>query len=483
MLSAICAIKINLRFYKSQQLQSLRAGATNNFKSIAAGTDRPQGWLASFEETSKAFQPQLLPAGVRDRFGFIDRFIDNVKFKDVNKGSSAIASRSQAMFDRYKSSENKGETLDKFRTEYNQKAKNFRAALKEEKLELAAQIGQDLLEYGEVIRGAYDKIIGSLDKSDPARKKVQGYKNYTNQVDKEILQGQPKFRGRHKTGIIKEFDRHLKGQGKNVIDGFTIPIKNSLAKINQLGQKIGLNLAQGTSKALEIKSPSRVFQRIGLFIVAGFKQGIAGIDAVIKNTVSKVKSVLPAKSITPQQKLQAKTSLAAEYQKVKAVEAKINANPKLDFQQKLAAKAKLYQKIQKIKERSRRLDRIPVKDKQAELLLRKKLQLARQFIRLKQQAQKVDNNPNLSDKQKLASKAVISLKQYNLQQQGRAIADGLKRGIIPQLNNIKKTGGLIGTYPDRRHEQSPRNQIAIGGIQAGRLIHRSRFQTGGRQAR
>lgn len=151
--------------------------------------------------------------------------------------------------------------------------KEYRKAIALAQLEVAKNLGENLLEIIGAVRQAAT-INGEV--SPQTLGTLSRYQN-------EILKGD-KGKGRANIGLTQlaqsnpDFQALLlqsKEVGTNVAKGLTSGIDQNLASTKKAGEQLGSEVIKGAEGELEIKSPSRVFVRIGKFIVEGLRKGIS----------------------------------------------------------------------------------------------------------------------------------------------------------------------------------------------------------------
>jgi hypothetical protein len=176
---------------------------------------------------------------------------------------------------------------------FSERIKQFRTAINNEEIQLASELGANLLKLIPVLESLYDEIIDRSDNK-AFKLKIRGYKAYLTNSKNEIIQGQPNQRGRAATGLTQNFDRQLdlSKSGGNVVEGFLEPIIAKLDAVEEAGRQIGERLERGANESLEIESPSKVFKRIGRWVVAGFKEGLTGFDRVASDLEQKGRDVV-----------------------------------------------------------------------------------------------------------------------------------------------------------------------------------------------
>ena len=83
----------------------------------------------------------------------------------------------------------------------------------------------------------------------------------------------------------------LSAIGTDTASGLTNSLEANTGIVKQSGVNLGKAVIRGAKESLEIQSPSRVFIRIGEFVVEGFKQGVRKFKEVINSdVVNQIKS-------------------------------------------------------------------------------------------------------------------------------------------------------------------------------------------------
>ncbi|WP_144721247.1 hypothetical protein [Cellulosimicrobium sp. TH-20] len=78
--------------------------------------------------------------------------------------------------------------------------------------------------------------------------------------------------------------------GGNVVDGFTDGIGDKIPDVERSAEDIATTMSISTANALEIRSPSRLFQRYGQFVVQGFTNGIQSLIGTVTTAVGWISS-------------------------------------------------------------------------------------------------------------------------------------------------------------------------------------------------
>ena len=151
-------------------------------------------------------------------------------------------------------------------------AKRYRQAIRDNNLNLAKEIGEDLIRQIQFLRKIYADILdeGGDDRS------IQGKVGNLKVIEKEIISGQPNMeaQGYDPKGLVNHFGDRLTGEASFVVDGFVDGIKAELNRVREAGEDIGENLQEGTDDNLGIQSPATVFIKKGKQAIAGLVKGV-----------------------------------------------------------------------------------------------------------------------------------------------------------------------------------------------------------------
>ena len=165
-----------------------------------------------------------------------------------------------------------------------QQLREYRKAIADGQLEVAKNLGENLLE----IISAVKQIASSTEVNPQTIGTLSRYQS-------EILKGD-KGQGRAQIGLTQmaetnpNFQALLRQQsqntGSNVAKGLTTGIRQNLSVAQKAGEELGEAAIKGAEGELEVRSPSRVFERIGKFIVEGLRKGTTGIKDVFAKDVA-----------------------------------------------------------------------------------------------------------------------------------------------------------------------------------------------------
>ena len=150
---------------------------------------------------------------------------------------------------------------------------------------VALILGQDLIEQTELVRKTYQNLAQSLDANDPIANTIRGNQAYLSSIQTEVIQGQPNLQGRSNISLAEVVGQQvdLAEAGDNSASALIDEILEQLPGLRDAGESIGTELAEGVEDSLEIESPSKVFERIGRFVVSGLRQGLLGIEEPIED--------------------------------------------------------------------------------------------------------------------------------------------------------------------------------------------------------
>jgi|GEM_PF-5356712 len=161
----------------------------------------------------------------------------------------------------------------------------YRESLEAGDINLAREIGEELLKEIQAVKRIYRDLraAGITDRS------LVGNLAQTTSIENEIRRGQPNLRGRATIGLEAHFANNLETflasqlndaeeAGDQVAQGFIQGILEDLAAVREAGQAIADETIDATEENLDIQSPSRVFRRIGRYVVEGFNLGLTESD-------------------------------------------------------------------------------------------------------------------------------------------------------------------------------------------------------------
>ncbi|MDJ0903722.1 MAG: tape measure protein [Xenococcus sp. MO_188.B8] len=161
-------------------------------------------------------------------------------------------------------------------------SKRYRQAVKENDLNLAKELGENLIRQIQFLRKIYGDIIdeGGVDPS------ISSKLGNLTKIQQEVISGQPNLEGYDSKGLVNHFGDQLSGEAGYVVDGFVEGIKNQLDRVKDVGDEIGENLQDGTDENLGIASPAKRFIKKGYEVVKGFIIGIKNEFGEVRNTGS-----------------------------------------------------------------------------------------------------------------------------------------------------------------------------------------------------
>lgn len=176
------------------------------------------------------------------------------------------------------------EYIGAIRGALNTRIAEYRRAIKNNNLLLAKEIAVSLLNQVSIVKQVYRDIAESLPDGDELKNIVRGNQSYLTAVENEIMRGQPNqvSQGRIGVGLPDIYEEQLTFQdrGGDVVDGFIEGIIAEIAVAEEAGREIISATERGVTEEGEIKSPSRLFARLGRFVVEGFRQGVSSISSV-----------------------------------------------------------------------------------------------------------------------------------------------------------------------------------------------------------
>ncbi len=147
----------------------------------------------------------------------------------------------------------------------------------------STQAARELLEAATVAKEAIAELVGGLgSRSTPEIKKAAGISK--GQITKSSKK-------------VSEYAREGEQIGGYVAEGLSDGIVSKIALLKNTADAMVQSLISSTEEGLEIKSPSRVFERLGEFVVEGFEVGLQGFNsagAVIDGFVEELKNKFPA---------------------------------------------------------------------------------------------------------------------------------------------------------------------------------------------
>ena len=149
-------------------------------------------------------------------------------------------------------------------------SKNYRQAVKENDLNLAKNLGENLLRQVQFLRQIYKDILkeGGTDRN------ISSELGTLTKIQQEVIKGQPNLKGYDSKGLVNHFGDQLTGEAGFVVEGFVEGIKEELDRVKEAGEDIGDSVQDGTDDNLGIKSPARKYIEKGIQLVAGFVKGI-----------------------------------------------------------------------------------------------------------------------------------------------------------------------------------------------------------------
>ena len=174
------------------------------------------------------------------------------------------------------------ELLTFIRENFSAKAKDYRTSVKSGQLELAVEQGKELIRVAASVKSLYGELANFKELDPEVQGVFKSYSGYVTSVENEVKSGTG-GKGRVNVGLPDLIGEQvdLAASGDEVAAGLIESIEASLAEVHSAGEEIGSALAEGANESLEIKSPSEVFRRIGEFVVAGFRQGLEGVDDAV----------------------------------------------------------------------------------------------------------------------------------------------------------------------------------------------------------
>ena len=148
------------------------------------------------------------------------------------------------------------------------------------------QAARELVEAAGIAKEKIEALVKGLgDKSTPELRKAAG-----------IAKGQI-TRAKTKAGNYTADGVDI---GVNVAAGLSSGIRGKIADAERSIRQMAEGVTSAAEDEFEIKSPSRVFQRIGKFVVQGFEQGLEGLDAVgniFDDFIKNLKKEMPSFSV------------------------------------------------------------------------------------------------------------------------------------------------------------------------------------------
>ena len=174
-------------------------------------------------------------------------------------------------------------------------SKRYRQAVKDNDLNLARELGENLLQQIQYLRALYKDILDE----GGSNRSISGNLGNLTKIETEIISGQPNLeaQGYDGVGLAGRFKEQLTAKGENVVDGFVDGIRAELKRVKEAGSDLGESLQDGTDENLGIASPAKRYIKKGKQVVQGFVKGIkdklgdavdAGKnlgDATVKGTV------------------------------------------------------------------------------------------------------------------------------------------------------------------------------------------------------
>ena len=182
---------------------------------------------------------------------------------------------------------NQKEYIQTLRTTFNTKARIYRDAVKNGQLEVAKEQGEQLISLAAEIKNLYQNLEDDTDIDPGLKSSLAGYSRYATSVQNEVVDGAG-GKGRSNVGLPVLFEEQLdlaaaaedslEDEGAFVAEGFIMAVLDSLSAAKEAGEKLVDAVEEGVRDKGEIKSPSRLFARLGRFVAEGFRQGISEIS-------------------------------------------------------------------------------------------------------------------------------------------------------------------------------------------------------------
>ena len=168
--------------------------------------------------------------------------------------------------------ERKKDTATEFGENLRVISKKYRQAVKDNDLNLARELGENLLAQIQYLR----RIYGDILEEGGENRSVSALLGNLTKIETEVTIGQPnlKDRGYDTKGLVNHLGDRLDGTAPNIVDGFVEGILLQLDRVEDAGAEIGDNLQSGTDKNLGIESPAKRYIKKGRQVVQGFVSGI-----------------------------------------------------------------------------------------------------------------------------------------------------------------------------------------------------------------
>jgi tape measure domain-containing protein len=144
--------------------------------------------------------------------------------------------------------------------------KKFRMAVEDSENEIAVEIGERILETIQPIRKIYQELLEILPPDLSGTQSIRAQIGKLTKIQNEVLKGQPKVKGNSPIGLTQIV-------GNETAEGFVAGIEEKLGDVNASGEQLGEEAIKGAKERLDIASPSKVFEKLGIQTGEGFEQG------------------------------------------------------------------------------------------------------------------------------------------------------------------------------------------------------------------
>lgn len=231
---------------------------------------KDKGFAVIFEAQQVEFEKASKKASKEITDNFYTRYIaylDNLKTASKKHAMQNIAS------DDYKalSQQDKLKVSKESFTKIKEHFKEFKEAVAVGNKKIATEIGEEIIFASETLKTIYDDLLQDLNSNDELFTEIEKQKTALEKLERKTIGGKANQKGL--ANIALETNRSLE-MGESVGDGFIQGIENKIKETGIAAKALSEEAIKETEKRLGIASPSKVFKKIGTWVVKGFNQGI-----------------------------------------------------------------------------------------------------------------------------------------------------------------------------------------------------------------
>lgn len=252
----------NFRDEFADDVDAVSAGLASFLKDLEDSfSEIPQ----QIEDQEPLAQKQLEPKKLIDRYLlYIDKLIADAQ-KEAEQRISVLIPNYQNL-----SVPQKRQLAQQFTGDISRDVKKFREAINNEDKELATEIGERLLQQIQPIKKIYEDLLESLGNDYTLAPSLRGQLGSLTAIQNEIVQGQPKAKGRAKKGLTQL----VEGTADDTADGYIQSLESRLGEVENAGEELGEAALEGARRRLGIASPSKEFEEIGENSAEGYAKGL-----------------------------------------------------------------------------------------------------------------------------------------------------------------------------------------------------------------